>query len=214
MTWGPAGSWPLGSGSCSAMPCVGFTIGAGWCWASATGFRSWYGAVFCPADHSPARPRLAHNDSGRFEARWVKLVPRPGLSPFVTFNEPIELPVAHGEGKFLTAAAGPTGSPRTEWPDRPAIRLRAGRPTQDYPANPNGSAGAAAGVCDATGRIFGLMPHPERFIESWHHPRWTRRVDGSCGRGGWTLDLSKCCRVVTKLLMRMVVPWHGPDGQC
>ena len=48
------------------------------------------------------------------------------------------------------------------------------RPTQDYPANPNGSAHAAAAVCDPTGRIFGLMPHPERFVSPLHHPRWTR----------------------------------------
>ena len=52
---------------------------------------------------------------------------------------------------------------------------QSGRPTDDYPANPNGSVRAVAGLCDPTGRIFGLMPHPERFIEPWHHPRWTRR---------------------------------------
>jgi phosphoribosylformylglycinamidine synthase subunit PurQ / glutaminase len=45
----------------------------------------------------------------------------------------------------------------------------------EYPANPNGSAGAVAGVCDPTGRIFGLMPHPERHIDPLQHPRWTRR---------------------------------------
>ena len=49
-----------------------------------------------------------------------------------------------------------------------------GEPTMDYPANPNGSLRAAAGVCDPTGRIFGLMPHPERFVSAIHHPRWTR----------------------------------------
>jgi phosphoribosylformylglycinamidine synthase len=51
------------------------------------------------------------------------------------------------------------------------------RPTQDYPANPNGSLGAAAGVCDRTGRIFGLMPHPERHVLGIDHPRWTRLSD-------------------------------------
>jgi phosphoribosylformylglycinamidine synthase len=59
-----------------------------------------------------------------------------------------------------------------------------GRPTQEYPANPNGSAGAAAGVCDRTGRIFGLMPHPERFVKAIDHPRWTRLPDHLCiGQG-------------------------------
>ncbi len=52
---------------------------------------------------------------------------------------------------------------------------RDGRPTQAYPENPNGSPAAVAGVCDPSGRIFGLMPHPERFIDPWQHPRWTRR---------------------------------------
>jgi phosphoribosylformylglycinamidine synthase len=51
-----------------------------------------------------------------------------------------------------------------------------GRPTDSYPENPNGSPAAIAGVCDPTGRIFGLMPHPERFVDPWHHPRWTRRT--------------------------------------
>jgi phosphoribosylformylglycinamidine synthase subunit PurQ / glutaminase len=121
---------------------------------------------------------LAANESGRFEDRWVRLLPRPGLSPFVTFSEPIEMPVAHGEGRFLMAdssrisALERAGQVVLKYADAGA------RPTQEYPANPNGSAHAVAGVCDPTGRIFGLMPHPERCIESWHHPRWTRRRNG------------------------------------
>lgn len=126
---------------------------------------------------------LAHNDSGRFEARWVRLMPTPGLSPFVDFAEPIELPVAHGEGKFLTAdptvmdALRASGQLVLQYADQ------AGQPTQAYPANPNGSALGAAGICDPTGRIFGLMPHPERFVESIHHPRWTRRPDHDSDEG-------------------------------
>jgi phosphoribosylformylglycinamidine synthase len=61
-----------------------------------------------------------------------------------------------------------------------------GRPTEAYPANPNGSPAGVAGVCDPTGRIFGLMPHPERHIEGLQHPRWTRAdkaVDGEPGDG-------------------------------
>ncbi len=128
---------------------------------------------------SSAATTLAANESGRFEDRWVTLLPRPGLSPFVTFSEPIELPVAHGEGRFLmsdTAAA-------TTLERSGQVVLQYGgpdsRPTQDYPANPNGSALAVAGLCDPTGRIFGLMPHPERFITPWHHPRWTRRPNSA-----------------------------------
>ncbi len=58
-----------------------------------------------------------------------------------------------------------------------------GRPTLEYPANPNGSARGIAGACDPTGRIFGLMPHPERFIEPWQHPRWTRRGRNHAAEG-------------------------------
>jgi phosphoribosylformylglycinamidine synthase I len=117
---------------------------------------------------------LAANQSGRFEDRWVRLLPRPGFSPFVAFSEPIELPVAHGEGRFLMS--DPTAVDALESAGQVILRYAGGdsQPTQDYPANPNGSAGAVAGVCDPTGRIFGLMPHPERFTEPWHHPRWTR----------------------------------------
>jgi phosphoribosylformylglycinamidine synthase I len=122
---------------------------------------------------------LAANESGRFEDRWVGLLPRPGLSPFVTFSDPIELPVAHGEGRFLMS--DPAAVNALEIAGQVVLRYtgRDSQPTQAYPANPNGSAGAVAGVCDPTGRIFGLMPHPERFIEPWHHPRWTRRGNGS-----------------------------------
>jgi phosphoribosylformylglycinamidine synthase subunit PurQ / glutaminase len=127
---------------------------------------------------SASATTLAANESGRFEDRWVRLLPRPGLSPFVTFSKPIELPVAHGEGRFLMAdssrisALERAGQVVLQYADADA------RATQEYPANPNGSAHAVAGVCDPTGRIFGLMPHPERCIGSWHHPRWTRRRNG------------------------------------
>ena len=56
-------------------------------------------------------------------------------------------------------------------------------PTQRYPDNPNGSLGAVAGLCDPTGRIVGLMPHPERHIDPLHHPRWTRRGPATEGDG-------------------------------
>ena len=147
------------------------------------GFQVLVRTGLLPGGDFPCAATLAHNDSGRFEARWIKVVPRPGLSPFVTFDEPIELPVAHGEGKFLTAV--PAQLSRLERNGQIVLQYAcaSGLPTQEYPANPNGSAAAAAGVCDPSGRIFGLMPHPERFVESWHHPRWTRREKGTEGAG-------------------------------
>jgi phosphoribosylformylglycinamidine synthase len=85
--------------------------------------------------------------------------------------------VAHAEGKFVAAEANwveqlqESGQIVLQFVDSQ------GQPTQDYPANPNGSAGAVAGLCDATGQVFGLIPHPERHIDPLHHPQWTRRTD-------------------------------------
>ena len=118
---------------------------------------------------------LTFNDSGHFESRWVRLVPTPGLTPFLTDAEPIELPVAHGEGKF--ASARPEALAHLESSSQIVLRYAdlGDQPTTTYPANPNGSVGALAGLCDPSGRIFGLMPHPERNIVALHHPRWTRK---------------------------------------
>lgn len=138
------------------------------------GFQVLVRCGLLPGGSVPGPATLAHNDSGRFEARWIRLVPRPGLSPFVTFEGPIELPVAHGEGKFLTA--DPRATEALDAAGQIVLKYADAedRPTMNYPANPNGSLLAAAGVCDPTGRIFGLMPHPERFVVGIHHPRWTR----------------------------------------
>jgi phosphoribosylformylglycinamidine synthase len=142
------------------------------------GFQVLVRAGLLPGGPGDGSITLAPNDSGRFENRWVRLVPRPGVTPFVTFSHPIELPVAHGEGRF--AAAEPSRLLTLEQTGQVVLQYcdSQGRPTQEYPANPNGSSGAIAGACDPTGRIFGLMPHPERHVDPWHHPRWTRRGTG------------------------------------
>ena len=117
---------------------------------------------------------LTFNDSGRFEARWVYLKINPD-SPciFTKGIEKIYLPVRNGEGKFI---------PRDDivrqrlWHNRHVVLqyVDAQGSFADYPWNPNGSVDSIAGICDETGRIFGLMPHPEAFIFSTNHPRWTR----------------------------------------
>ncbi len=87
------------------------------------------------------------------------------------FPEHIDLPVANGEGKFYADEATLS---RIE--DAGLVALRyidaAGEQTQEYPANPNGSLNGIAGVCDPSGRILGLMPHPERYIARHQHPNW------------------------------------------
>jgi phosphoribosylformylglycinamidine synthase subunit PurQ / glutaminase len=139
------------------------------------GFQVLVKAGLLPGAPEVGPATLTFNDSGHFEARWVHLLPTPGLSPFLADDEPIELPVAHGEGKFVLA--DPDALAKLEGAGQVVLRYAdaEGRPTGDYPANPNGSPGAVAGLCDPTGRIFGLMPHPERFVDPLHHPRWTRR---------------------------------------
>jgi len=119
---------------------------------------------------------LTFNDSGRFEDRWVNLlVDEASPCIFTRGVENLPLPVRHGEGKF------------TVRDDEIMERLKAqrllavrymdpdtGEATMSYPANPNGSAQAVAGVCSPSGLLFGLMPHPEAYLHRVNHPRWTR----------------------------------------
>jgi phosphoribosylformylglycinamidine synthase len=114
---------------------------------------------------------LTYNQRGRFECRWITLLPNPDSSSVFTreLNEPIYCPVAHGEGRFVSTS---------DLPDEQIALRYSG---EEYPTNPNGSVGNIAGICDATGTILGLMPHPEDHIVSWQHPRWTRGERGRMG---------------------------------
>ncbi len=138
------------------------------------GFQVLVKAGLLPGGTNATRATITHNDSGQFEARWVRLTPTPGKSPFLATADVIELPVAHGEGKFLTPL--PADIDELERNGQVILQYAdvEGRPTLHYPENPNGSYKAVAGLCDPSGRIFGLMPHPERYIDPLHHPRWTR----------------------------------------
>lgn len=127
---------------------------------------------------------LTHNDSGRFEDRWVYLRVDPA-SPcvFTRGLDRLYFPVRHGEGKFIPATEAEQGRIRGE---RLAVLRYTdpdGEPTGKYPWNPNGSVDAIAGVCDPTGRLFGLMPHPEAFLHRTNHPRWTRESLPEEGQG-------------------------------
>jgi phosphoribosylformylglycinamidine synthase I len=113
---------------------------------------------------------LTNNDSGKFECRWVYLKVNQ-RSPCV-FTKGIDLiyaPIAHGEGKL---AAEPDVAAKLNVVVQ-YVDVQ-GRTQAGYPCNPNGSVNDIAGICDASGRIFGLMPHPEDFIRWTQHPRWTR----------------------------------------
>jgi phosphoribosylformylglycinamidine synthase len=127
----------------------------------------------------PVRPSvtLTHNHHGRFEDRWVKLKSYSSICKWIPAGRELTLPVAHGEGRF--AVAEPDVLDGLNRFDQIVLRYvdAAGRPTQQFPDNPNGSLDAIAGICDPSGRIFGLMPHPERFVTPYQHPSWTRFDD-------------------------------------
>ena len=125
---------------------------------------------------------LAWNDSARFEDRWIHLRADSDKCVFLPKGEIVALPIAHGEGKFVPRDQSVLDKLRSN--DQIALRYcdEHGRPGE-YPVNPNGSVDDVAGLCDPTGRVLGLMPHPERFVDITHHPRWTAgkvtRPDGT-----------------------------------
>ncbi|MEW6026459.1 MAG: phosphoribosylformylglycinamidine synthase I [Planctomycetota bacterium] len=120
---------------------------------------------------------LFTNDSARYEDRWVYLRRFSQKCVFTKDmpEETIYLPVAHGEGKFM--AKDKETLDKIIADDQVVFRYcdEAGRPTHRYPLNPNGAMDNIAAICDTTGRILGMMPHPERFMDITNHPRWTRK---------------------------------------
>ncbi|TWU43983.1 Phosphoribosylformylglycinamidine synthase [Novipirellula aureliae] len=130
-------------------------------------------------DQSEAPATLDWNDHGRFEDRWVHLVSDQSPCVFLKDIERMYLPMAHAQGKFVAANQDVIDAMRSE--GRLALRYSDGKSgsvqseTLPFPVNPNGADANVAGVCDKTGRVFGLMPHPERHIDPTQHPFWTRR---------------------------------------
>ena len=122
---------------------------------------------------------LAANDSGNFECRWVYLkVNENSPCLFTKGIDRLYLPVANGEGKVVASTE--------TLPDLNIVLYYTdgqGNTSAGYPYNPSGSAGDIAGICDASGRIFALMPHPERHIRGSQHPRWTREGAKKYGDG-------------------------------
>jgi phosphoribosylformylglycinamidine synthase len=145
------------------------------------GFQALIKAGILPKLASESTPLLtvAANDSGKFECRWVHLRV-DGQTPcvFTRGIERLELPVAHGEGKVV-AEPGVLSELNV------VLRYtdENGNNQAGYPHNPNGSVSNIAGICDTTGRIFALMPHPERHIRGTQHPRWTRQGAKQYGDG-------------------------------
>ena len=118
------------------------------------------------------------NVSGRFEDRWVSLlVDKTSPCIWTSGIERIFLPVRHGEGRFYCRDPQLLSSLL----ENGQVVLRYSRPDfsgpcREYPYNPNGSQEAVAGICDPSGTIFGLMPHPEAYLSPYNHPSWTRKT--------------------------------------
>jgi phosphoribosylformylglycinamidine synthase len=135
-------------------------------------------------NYQERRVAITYNDTGNFIDTWVRLKINPDSPCVFTRGIPfIELPVRHGEGKFYADS-------------RNMDRLLHGRQVVmqyadeggdtaggQWPLNPNGSLNDIAGICDPTGRVFGLMPHPEAYNHWTNHPDWTRHKEALLRQG-------------------------------
>ena len=117
---------------------------------------------------------LCWNDHGRYEDRWVHLKTTSDRCVFLRGVDQVYLPIAHAEGRFVINGEEVAASLKNNGQLALAYTTATGEDPTGFPDNPNGAELNVAGVCDTTGRVFGLMPHPERFIDGIQHPRWTR----------------------------------------
>jgi phosphoribosylformylglycinamidine synthase I len=135
-------------------------------------------------DYSSRKVALIGNDCGNFRNQWVHLkVEITSPCVFTRGLENLQLPVRHGEGKLY---AEESVIQSLEENNQVVIRYAdsGGRAAEGrFPENPNGSLKDIAGICDSTGRVFGMMPHPEAFNHWTNHPDWTRLKEHYRRRG-------------------------------
>jgi phosphoribosylformylglycinamidine (FGAM) synthase-like amidotransferase family enzyme len=158
---------------------LSFVQGGGLSLGVCNGFQTMVRLGLLPGfdgDYRTPRATLAPNDRLGYRDAWVRVAFDPD-SPCVWTRglDGMDLPARHGEGKFLCESDEILGRLK----DGRQVAARYvdddGAATQDWPANPNGSPGAVAGICDPSGRLFGLMPHPDAYLHPFQHPRWSRR---------------------------------------
>ncbi|MEW5996812.1 MAG: phosphoribosylformylglycinamidine synthase subunit PurQ [Candidatus Micrarchaeota archaeon] len=140
------------------------------------GFQALVKMGLLPKPDFVQRVTLTYNASGKFEDRWVRLrMNQKSPCVFTKGIEYLDLPVRHGEGRFIPES-------REALEEIAAGNMLACQYVDfrgelaGYPYNPNGSVANTAGICDPSGRIFGLMPHPEAFNHFTNHPGWTRGI--------------------------------------
>ncbi len=158
---------------------VEFIEGGGLAIGICNGFQTMVRLGMLPGfdgDYRTPRATLAPNDRLGYWDTWVRLRTDPESPCLWTRGVgKLELPSRHGEGKFL--AESPEIVERLEAEHLIPVRYvdDDGTPTEAWPQNPNGSPGGIAGVCDPSGRLFGLMPHPDAFLFPFQHPQYFRR---------------------------------------
>lgn len=161
------------------------------------GFQSLIKSGILPGfdgDYRTQRMTLTYNDSGKFEDRWVHLgVNTDSKCIWTRGIKELYLPVRHGEGKIRIR--DPTVLERLKKDNQIVlyyVNPKDRKPTMEYPYNPNGSDEAIAGICDPTGRVFGLMPHREAFWSPFNHPSWTRlKIEGRLPKEGMGVQISR-----------------------
>jgi len=140
--------------------------------------------IFQP-DKAPGERDIAltGNASNHYECRWVDVEVGDCACPWLSAGERFPVPVAHAEGRFVVR--DPAVLAALEEGRQIALRYVAPEAGAEltYPADPNGSVQHIAGICDTTGRVLGLMPHPERNLDPWNHPNWARREKREHGEG-------------------------------
>jgi phosphoribosylformylglycinamidine synthase len=151
-----------------------------------SGLESW------PAPREAAQATLTWNDNGRYTARWVHLKVGETNSVFLRGITELDLPIAHAEGRLVVRtpeavqqwkARGQVALQYAAWNSPQGIEKAPGPDPERWPLNPNGSVADIAGLSDPTGRVLGLMPHPERFLFATQHPNWTRSNLSGDGAG-------------------------------
>jgi phosphoribosylformylglycinamidine synthase I len=146
------------------------------------GFQALVKAGILPQPAEPSRRTctIAANEPPGFQDRWVCLEAVGSRCPLLEPGRRYEMPIGHGEGRVVFSDDAAFQDTLRSGQD--VLRYAPVPPDVDgfgdLPANPNGSMGDIAGLCDPTGRVLGLMPHPERFVAASQHPSWTSRRSG------------------------------------
>ncbi|MHC4111454.1 MAG: phosphoribosylformylglycinamidine synthase I [Planctomycetota bacterium] len=149
------------------------------------GFQVLVKAGILPGDGQTSRQdtvTITYNDSNKYEDRWVYLSPQTEKCIFIEAGRQIYVPIAHAEGKIVTKDEAALETLKSEGYVAFKYVDEDGE-EGPYPVNPNGSVDSIAGLTDSTGRVLGLMPHPERYVRPTQHPHWTRLKDRTGGDG-------------------------------